>query len=1169
MNAPLPPSAHPDASLDDKYRVREGWVFLSGTQALVRLPLQQAQRDLAQGHITGGYISGYRGSPLGRYDMELWRVDKLLLENRIHFRAAVNEDLAATAIWGSQYVGAFPGGRVEGVFGIWYGKGPGADRSGDAFRHANSAGTSPLGGVVALAGDDHGAKSSTIANFSDQIFIATGMPVLYPSNTQELLDFGLHGIAMSRYSGCWVGMKVVNDVVEGGGTVYVGPDSPSIVLPEEQPAAALGPAGWHIRPLDPLPLVQEERLYNHKLYAALAYARANGLNRVTQQAPNARLGLLAAGKAYQDTLQALAELGLSAQRCRELGVRVGKIGMIWPLEPVFVQDFAIGLETLLVVEEKRSLLETQVKSILYEVEQRPQVVGHFDNANEWSPARGANVLSGVGELSPPLIARAIADQLLRLLPDCGLAPPAPAVANTATAPAPVRPPSFCAGCPHNRSTKLPEGSRALAGIGCHTIAMLQNPAKTTTVSHMGGEGVMWLGQAPFTDEEHVFANMGDGTYFHSGFMAIRQAVAANATMTYKLLVNGFVAMTGGQPVDGNLSVAQMAQELCAEGVVKLAIVADAPEKYEGQALPAGVVVHPRAALEGLQLEFRKIEGVSVIIYEQPCATERRRLRKRGKWPDPPQRTFINAAVCEGCGDCGSVSNCLAIEPLETAFGRKREINQSSCNKDFTCIEGFCPSFVTIQGGSLRKPAAPGSAGGDDFPALPEPLLQRPSELYSILVTGIGGTGVVTIGQILGMAAHIDGLCCSVLDVTGLAQKYGAVLSHVRVAPSQEELHATRIAAGEADAVVGCDLVVTAGDESVTKMRAGRTRTVVASDLVPTSAFTRNPDWTMDVDALLDRLRPGSSAGLIPVHALHLCRALLGDGIAVNMFMLGLAWQRGMIPLSYVAIDSAIALNGVAVDFSRRSFLWGRRAGHDLAAVEQRARATSVLPFPTKMVETLESVVARRASELTAYQNAAYAERYKKLVATVAAAEAKLGRGQALTLAVAKYYFKLLATKDAYEVARLFAAPAFKAALAQTFAGDYSLQFHLGLWPFAKTDPVSGLPLKGRVGPWMMTAFRLLAKLKGLRGTWLDPWRNSAERKLDARLLEAYEHDVDMLLGVLADELSPETYATAVKLAELPEKIRGYGHVRASHAAQAALAREELLQALAAPLARAA
>ena len=1166
MNAPLPLGAHPDASLDDRYRVREGWVYLSGTQALVRLPLQQVLRDQARGHLTGGYISGYRGSPLGRYDMELWRVEQLLLEHRIHFRAAVNEDLAATAIWGAQYVGTFPGGRVEGVFGIWYGKGPGADRSGDPFRHANSAGTSPLGGVVALAGDDHGAKSSTIANFSDQIFIATGMPVLYPSNTQELLDFGLHGIAMSRYSGCWVGMKVVNDVIEGGGTIYVADDSPAIVLPEDRPAASLGPAGWHVRRFDLAPLVQEDRLYNHKLYAALAYARANGLNRMTQQAPAARLGLLAAGKAYQDTLQALAELGLTAQRCRELGIRVGKVGMIWPLDPVFVQEFALGLTTLMVVEEKRSLLETQVKSILYEAQQRPRVVGHFDNANEWSPDRGANVLPGVGELSPPLIARAIAEQLLRLLPDCGVAaPPAPAPAAAASIAAPVRPPSFCAGCPHNRSTKLPEGSRALAGIGCHTIAMLQNPAKTTTVSHMGGEGAMWLGQAPFTAEEHVFANMGDGTYFHSGFMAIRQAIAAKATMTYKLLVNGFVAMTGGQPVDGNLSVAQMAQELCAEGVVKLAIVSDAPEKYASQTLPAGVLVHPRAELEALQLEFRRIEGVSVIIYEQPCATERRRLRKRGKWPDPERRTFINAAVCEGCGDCGTVSNCLAIEPVETPFGRKREINQSSCNKDFTCIEGFCPSFVTVHGGSLRKPAASSSAAGDDFPALPEPALSRPAALYSILVTGIGGTGVVTIGQILGMAAHIDGLCCSVLDVTGLAQKYGAVLSHVRLAPSQEELHATRIAAGEADAVVGCDLVVTAGDESVTRMRAGRTRTVVASDLVPTSEFTRNPDWNLDVDALLARLQPGSSAGLMSVHALRLCRALLGDGIAVNMFMLGMAWQCGMVPLSHTAIDRAIELNGVAVDFSRRSFLWGRRAGHDLAAVEQRARATSVLPLPTKSGENLESVIARRATELTAYQNAAYAERYRNLVAKVAAAEARLGSGQALTLAVAKYYFKLLAAKDAYEVARLFVAPEFKVALAQTFAGDYRLQFHIGLWPFARKDPVSGLPLKGAVGPWLMTAFKLLATCRGLRGSWLDPWRGSAERLLDARLLATYESDIDTVLGLL----SPASYETAVKLAELPEKIRGYGHVRASQAAIAAKERDELLQALAAPVARAA
>lgn len=1161
MNARINPPRRLEVTLDDKYLSREGWIYLSGTQALVRLPIQQRLRDEAAGKNTGGYISGYRGSPLGSYDMELWRQDALLKQHHIYFRAAVNEDLAATAIWGAQYVGTFAGAKYDGVFGIWYGKGPGVDRSGDVLRHANSAGTNPWGGVVALAGDDHGAKSSTIANFSDQIFIATGMPVLYPSNTQELLDFGLHGIAMSRFAGCWVGMKVVNDVVEGGGTIYIGPDAPSVVLPEIAPTASLGKEGFHIRAFD-LPLVQEERLYNHKLYAALAYVRANRLNRITQDAPSARIGILSSGKAYQDCLQALAELGINETRAKELGIRIGKIGMVWPLDPEFVREFAAGLQTILVVEEKRSLLETQLKSILYDagLPNPPRIVGKYDAVNEWSPARGAIVLPGVAELAPPLIARVLIENLLKLDPNCGLQlPTAPATKQAAAAPAPLRLPSFCSGCPHNRSTKVPEGSRALAGIGCHTIAMLQNPMQTTTVSHMGGEGAMWLGQQPFTHEEHVFANMGDGTYFHSGFMAIRQAVAAHAAVTYKLLFNGFVSMTGGQPIDGDLSVTQIAHELCAEGVKKLAIVSDTPEKYSGVALPASVQVHPRDALEAVQLDFRTFRDVSVIIYDQPCATERRRLRKRGKWADPDKRVFINAAVCEGCGDCGKVSNCMSIEPQETEFGRKRKINQSTCNKDFSCVEGFCPSFVTVHGAKLKKAAVPTGAEAAPFPPIPEPALERPQDCYSVLITGIGGTGVITVGHIVGMAAHIDGFCSSVLAVTGLAQKYGAVLSHVRFAPTQEALHATRIAAGEANAVVGCDLVVTAGDETISKMKPGRTKVAVCTDLVPTTDFTRNPDWRMDVDSMVGRLNQGCGDNLIGIDAIRIVSAVLGDPVAANVFMLGLAWQNGMIPLSLGAIDRAIELNGVQVAFNRECFLWGRRAAHSRDTVERHAAPANVLKFVPCPSENLTDIVARRVAFLTEYQHAAYAERYRCLVERVAVAESKLGQGERLAKAAANYYFKLLAHKDEFEVARLYRTPEFTAEVARNFEGDYQLHFHLGAGPFAKRDPGTGRPMKREVGPWVMHAFNALAKLRGLRGGWLDPFRNSPDRKLAKRLLAEYENDIDLLLAKLA----PDTYETALKLAALPEKIRGYGHVRDTHAMAAAKERtalQALLQA---------
>ncbi|MEJ6000164.1 indolepyruvate ferredoxin oxidoreductase family protein [Paucibacter soli] len=1157
MNAP-----REQVSLDDKYLVQEGWIYLTGTQALTRLPLQQRQRDSAAGLNTGGYISGYRGSPLGRYDMELWSQAKLLQAANIKFQPAVNEDLAVTAIWGSQYLGVLPGAKVDGVFGIWYGKGPGTDRSGDAFRHVGVAGTGKFGGALALAGDDHGCKSSTIYNFSDPIFIAAGMPVLYPSNTQELLDFGLHGLAMSRFSGCWVGMKVHNDVVEGGGSVYVAPDSPAIVLPDVKPAAHLGPQGFNARVLD-LPLMGEERLYHHKLPAVLDYVRANQLNRVMLDAPRARLGVLSAGKSYQDVMQALAELGVDAARAEALGLRVGKLGLVWPLETQFIAEFAAGLEAILVVEEKRPLIEEQLKAILYDLPQadKPRIIGKYDGANQYAPERGASVLQGWGELSPPLIARVLVDALRRLDPACPLTLPEqaasklpPGLPNPA---APTRNPGFCSGCPHNRSTKVPDGSRAMIGIGCHGMAALNDPLKTPPMfTQMGAEGMHWLGQHCFTHEQHVFVNMGDGTYFHSGFLAIRQALAAKATMTYKILVNGFVSMTGGQPIDGELSVKQIVTELRAEGVRDIVVLSDDVARHAQSDM--GVPVLDRRELEAQMERMRRVPGLTVIVYDQACATERRRLRKRGKWVDPAKRSFINAAVCEGCGDCSKASNCLSVEPLETPFGRKRQINQSSCNKDFSCLDGFCPSFVSVHGGQLRKAkTASGSAAGQAFPALAEPTLPALSRDFSVLITGVGGTGVVTIGQVLGMAAHLDGLACSVLDVTGLAQKYGAVMSHVRLAPDATQLHASRIAAGEADTLIGCDLVVSAGDEALARVRAGRSHVFVATDLVPTSEFSRNPDWQMDAGALLGRIRArcGADEQLFAVDGLRIAKALMGDAIAANMFMLGAAWQRGRVPVSHAALMRAIELNKVQIDFNKAAFLWGRRAAQDLAAVEEAAAAGSgsIVRFVPRPDMSYAAVLERSVAALTEYQDAAYARRYRSLVERVATAEQGLGLGERLAATVARYYFKLLAHKDEFEVARLYASPQFRQALDAQFEGDYRLRFHVGAWPFGGTD-ASGKPVKKEVGAWLMPAFRLLARCKGLRGTWLDPFRGNAERQLARQLLAQYEADVEALLA----GLSAQTHEHALQIAALPEKIRGYGHVRARHAEAVAAERARLL-----------
>jgi len=1158
MNAPLP---HPSVSLDDKFETREGWIYLTGTQALSRLPLQQRWRDQAAGLDTGGFISGYRGSPLGRYDMELWAQQARLEANNIHFMPGVNEDLAITAVWGSQYVGLLPGSSVDGVFGIWYGKGPGTDRSADAMRHLGSAGTHKHGGVLAIAGDDHGVKSSSVINFSDPIFIAAGLPILYPSNTQELLDLGLHGFAMSRFCGCAVGFKVHNDVVEGGGSVRVGPDSPRIVLPELQVAPHLGPQGLNIRTFD-IPLMGEERLVNHRLPAAVAYARANRLNHLLQEVPGARLGVLSAGKSYQDVLQALAGMGLDEARQRELGLRIGKAGLIWPLDPQFVREFADGLDAILVVEEKRGILEDQVKGILYDLAlpNHPRVAGKYEAAQAFAPEHGEAVLQGWGELSPTQVMHAIHGQLRKLhpgLPDMALPPATNKLPGLPDPAAPNRNPGFCSGCPHNRSTQVPDGSRAMVGIGCHAMAVLHDPIKTPPMfAQMGGEGMHWLGQHRFTREKHVFVNIGDGTYFHSGFLAIRQAIAAKANMTYKVLFNGFVSMTGGQPIDGELTVPQVVTELMAEGVRHIFVLTDDLAKHPAGSLPAGVPLLHRTELDAVMLRCREIEGVSVIVYDQPCATERRRLRKRGKWADPAKRSFINAAVCEGCGDCSRASNCLSIEPLETPFGRKRKINQSSCNKDYSCVEGFCPSFVTVHGGRLRKTRTAGVAAAD-FPAIAEPALPALAGEFSLLITGVGGTGVVTIGQVLGMAAHIEGLAVSVLDVTGLAQKYGAVMSHVRIAADAQRLHATRIATAEADTIVGCDLVVTAGDEALLRVRPGRTRVIVASDLVPTSDFARNPDWKMDAGALVERIRQRcGDSQLLAMEGLRIAAQLMGDSIAANMFMLGAAWQLGSVPLSHAAIMRALELNAVQVDFNKASFLWGRRAAVDLQAVERAACAGEPVAPAPRIDMSLDAIVQRSMAYLAEYQNKAYARRYKALVDRAMAAERGQGLGERFSTAVARYYFKLLAIKDEFEVARLYASATFRQELDAVFEGDYKVHFNVGAWPFGGLDQ-HGKPYKKEVGPWLLKAFGLLKHCKGLRGTLLDPFRNSAERQLALRLLAEYEREIDGLIA----SLDAGNLDTAVALASLPEKIRGYGHVRQRHVEQVEKERAQLRASL--------
>jgi indolepyruvate ferredoxin oxidoreductase len=1168
MNAPVDPAALAKATLDDKYTLEHGRVFLTGSQALVRLLLLQRERDLRSGLNTGGYVSGYRGSPLGAFDQNLARAKAHLDAHHIVFQPGVNEDLAATAIWGTQQVGMFPGAKYDGVFGMWYGKGPGVDRCGDVFKHANSAGTSKHGGVLVLAGDDHAAKSSTLAHQSEHILKACCIPVLNPANVQDYLDFGLHGYAMSRYSGCWIGFKCVTDVVESGATVEVDPQRVQIRLPED---FSLPAGGLNIRWPDGI-LEQEARLLDWKVYAALAYARANRLDRIVWDSERARLGIATTGKSYGDTMQALADLGIDEQIARAIGLRVYKVAMSWPLEPDGARRFAQGLEEILVVEEKRQLIEYQLKEELYSWDagkRAPRIVGKFDDNGEWSHAEGQPagkwLLPAHYEHSPAIVARAIAQRLAKLGLDKSLGErfrqrldflDAKAKALAKPQVIAVRQPYFCSGCPHNTSTRVPEGSRATAGIGCHFMAVWMDRS-TATFTHMGGEGASWLGQAPFTDEPHIFANLGDGTYFHSGLMAIRAAVAAKVSMTYKILYNDAVAMTGGQRHDGPLDPPMISRQIAAEGVHPIVVVTDEPHKYPAStAWAPGVTVRHRDELDAVQRELRELRGVSAIIYDQTCASEKRRRRKRHEYPDPPLRTVINARVCEGCGDCSEKSNCLSVEPLETEFGRKRRINQSTCNKDFSCVKGFCPSFVTIEGGRLRRGLqVAASAETAEFAPLAEPQLPQLGAPYGILVTGIGGTGVITIGQILAMAAHLEGKAASVLDMSGLAQKGGPVMSHVKIAPRAEDLHAARIGTGDAQLVVGCDLVVTAGAEALDKMSAARSRAVVNSTTAPTAEFVHNSNWQLPSGALEQAIAETCGADNVAiVPAADLATRLMGDSIASNMFMLGYAWQRGWVPVSGAAIERAIELNDVAVEFNKKSFLWGRRAALDLARVQRAATPAEVIPFAERQARTLEEIVARRVKLLTDYQDARYAARYAALVERVRDIEAqRVGSGK-LAEAVARNYAKLLAYKDEYEVARLHSDGEFAKEIARLFEGDYRVVYHLAPPLLARPDRASGEPKKMRFGPWTLGLFKLLARLKRLRGTPLDPFGWTEERRTERALIGEYEAAVDALLA----NLDRERHALAVQIASLPDEIRGYGHIKMKSIGAARTRREELL-----------
>ncbi|MGI3125556.1 indolepyruvate ferredoxin oxidoreductase family protein [Nitratireductor sp. PBL-C9] len=1110
--------------LEDRYTQEKGRVFMTGTQALVRAVLDQARRDRANGLNTAGFISGYRGSPLGALDLELWKAKDRLDAARIEFLPAVNEDLAATAVLGSQQVETNPKREVEGVFGLWYGKGPGVDRSGDALKHGNAYGSSPHGGVLVVAGDDHGCVSSSMPHQSDVAFMSWFMPTLNPASVSEYLAFAEYGYALSRFSGMWVGFKAISETVESAASVDI-PAPRAFETPDFTPP----PGGLHYRWPD-LPGPQIEERMEAKKHAVLAFAEANPIDRHIYDVKDARFGIVTTGKAHLDLMEALRLLGIGEAECRKLGIDIYKVGMVWPLARRAALDFVKDKQEVLVIEEKRGIVESQFKEYFYDWPgHKPHaMVGKRDEDGE-------RLVPWTGELSPRLLLPVVARRLEGIFPGSGFIARAEKIlaapAITLQVEGATRTPYFCSGCPHNTSTKVPEGSEALAGIGCHFMASWMD-RNTTSLIQMGGEGVNWAASSLFTGKNHVFQNLGEGTWYHSGSMAVRQAIAAKANITFKILYNDAVAMTGGQPVDGPVSVQAIAHASRAEGVERIALVSDHPEKFQPGELPAATTIHHRRELDAVQRELREVKGVSILIYEQTCATEKRRRRKRGQMEDPKKFVVINDLVCEGCGDCSVESNCLSVEPLETEFGTKRKINQSSCNKDFSCVNGFCPSFVTVEGATRKK------RSGMEFDLtrlagdLPDPepaALDRP---FDLMITGVGGTGVVTVGALITMAAHLEGKGSSVLDFTGFAQKFGPVLSYVRLASAPDAIHQVRIDRGAADALIGCDIVVSSSPKASASYRPGM-RAVVNLAEMPTGDIVRKRDASLHVDQRLAAIEgvTGKDA-LAAMDANRLSEKLMGDTVFANVMMLGFAWQKGLVPVSLNALTQAIVLNGVAIEKNHRAFLIGRLAAEKPDAVK------GLLDPKPQADGTLDEIVTRRETFLTDYQNAAYAARYRHLVDRVRAAEAPFG-SDAVSRAVARSLFKLMAYKDEYEVARLHTQTGFSARIAEEFEGDYRIVHHLAPPFLASGTDARGRPLKREFGPWVRLPFRMLARMKRLRGTAFDPFGRTAERRMERELIGWYEAHVEKALA----HLDAGNAATLAETLALPMQIRGYGPVK--------------------------
>jgi indolepyruvate ferredoxin oxidoreductase len=1133
--------------LDDKYTQTEGQIYLNTLQAMTRLPMMQRRRDVAAGLNTAGFITGYRGSPVGTYDAALWSAQKLLNEHHIRFMPGVNEELAAAAIKGSQWLDFYPDiKKYDGVFSLWYAKMLGTERGIEAIKAGNyTTGTSKHGGAIIFTGDDIGAKSSITAAAADPMLVGAYVPIFYPATTAEFIEYGLYGWAMSRYSGLWVSLKGVTDTIELTTTIDASAENLQIILPED---GVFPPEGVNSIHNDFMPLVQERRVVEFKMPLAEQFIRINNLNKVVTDSDKRTLGIVTAGKPYQDLREAMRELGIDDALAAEMGLRIYKLAVTWPLEPQGIVEFCRNHQEVMVLEDKSPIIEEQLARTLYPLssEQRPVITGKKDD-------QGNTLIPEFGETNVNLMV----DILIRRLRALGVSNPQldakiaeieSRKSKVAQLPAvkAIRTAYFCSGCPHNTSTKTIDGSLTFTGVGCYGIVPLVMPdRKTEYAAQMGAEGSLWVGLHNFVDMEHSFQNLGDGTYFHSGILAIRSALASGANMTYKILYNDAVAMTGGQPHDGELTVEMLANQVYWEGVKPIAIVTDEPEKYPSSVhWPPNTKVYHRDELETIQRNMQKQKGVSAIIYDQTCAAEKRRRRKRGLFPDPDKRLFINQRVCEGCGDCSVQSNCVSIQPVDTEFGRKRRIDQSSCNKDFSCQYGFCPSFVSVYGGQLRKAEKSHSEQELEniFASLPTPQGPALDKPYNILLTGIGGTGVLTVGAILGMAAHVEEKACSVLDITGMAQKGGAVLSHIRLGPDSNSLNAPRLWNGSADLVIGCDLVVTAGAQVTSLVRPDTASIIVNNDVVPTAQFQRDNSIDFGKDSMLSVLRQlVGDTRVSDVAATTIATRLLGDSIATNVFMLGYALQKGLIPISVDAVEKAIELNGVAIKTNLHTLSWGRMAAHAPETVNKFVEETISHEGYTDMPlsETTDEMIARRVKDLTDYQSADYAGKYKAFLDKVKAADNGISDGNQLTATVARYLYKLMAYKDEYEVARLYSSGEFERRLKEQFEGNYKLKFNLAPPMLSPKNKRTGQPGKREFGPWMFKAFKLLAKFKGLRGTALDIFGYTHERKAERQLIADYMNDIEAMLP----KLKEGNYNLLVEIASLPEVIKGYGYIK--------------------------